>query len=306
MREQRYERFQAPRPSWMMPKPTPIYPAYLAPPVSTTPEAEPMLLGLVRAPLTTEERLRRRQGNLCLYCGGSGHFLRSCPVRPSKSYPQSTINHQVSGFSQTYVTLFVSLQLPEKEAHLPAIVDSGACSCFLDASLTASLHIPLITKRRSLQVHLADGSLPYSGLITQKTRPILTTTDSGHQEYLRFDIISSMFPIILGLPWLQAHETQIDWNKKEVLFSSQYCTQHCLLPAPASCSTIASISDNLQHVPTVYLEFKYVFDKQKADRLPPHHSYDCPIDLLPGSEIPFGRIFPLSETELKALKSYID
>lgn len=56
----------------------------------------------------------------------------------------------------------------------------------------------------------------------------------------------------------------------------------------------------------MYLEFKDIFDKKKADCLPPHRSYDCPIDLLPSSEIPYGRIFPLSETELKALKMYID
>ena len=112
-----------------------------------------------------------------------------------------------------------------------------------------------------------------------------------------------MFPIILGLRWLQAHEPDINWNKKKVSFSSPYCSQHCLPPAPAACLTVAPTPDNLQHVPPVYLEFRDVFDKQKADCLPPHRSYDCPIDLLPGSEIPFGRIFPLSETELAALKT---
>ena len=31
--------------------------------------------------LSTEEKTRRRMQNLCLYCGGKGHFLKSCPVR---------------------------------------------------------------------------------------------------------------------------------------------------------------------------------------------------------------------------------
>lgn len=57
-----------------------------------------MQLGLVRAPLTPEEKLRGRQANLCLYCGGTGHFLRTCPVRPSKSYSQVVMNYQVSVF----------------------------------------------------------------------------------------------------------------------------------------------------------------------------------------------------------------
>lgn len=40
----------------------------------------------------------------------------------------------------------------------------------------AQLYGDLLTKRQGLQVHLANGSLPRSALITQE----LTTTDSGH------------------------------------------------------------------------------------------------------------------------------
>lgn len=117
------------------------------------------------------------------------------------------MNYQLADFPQTYVPLSVSLQLAEKEICLPAIIDFGACSCFLDAASAQRLHIPLLPKKQSLQVHLADGSLPCSGPVTQERGPILIITYSGHQKFLRFDIICSpMFPIILGLPWLQAHD----------------------------------------------------------------------------------------------------
>ncbi|XP_040190210.1 NACHT, LRR and PYD domains-containing protein 3-like [Rana temporaria] len=80
-----------------------------------------------------------------------------------------------------------SPMLTEKEIHLPA--------------LAQELHIPLQIKDQSLQVYLADGSLPRSGLFTQQTRPILGTTDSGHQELLSFDIIfSPCFPSSWGSP----------------------------------------------------------------------------------------------------------
>ncbi len=39
---------------------------------------EPMQVG--RARLSREERERRRSHGLCLYCGGTGHFIHSCPV----------------------------------------------------------------------------------------------------------------------------------------------------------------------------------------------------------------------------------
>lgn len=37
-----------------------------------------------RGPLSSEERTRRRQLGLCLYCGGNGHLVRSCPIKPSR------------------------------------------------------------------------------------------------------------------------------------------------------------------------------------------------------------------------------
>lgn len=33
------------------------------------------------ASLTAKEWQRRRQANLCLYCGGKGHFVSVCPVK---------------------------------------------------------------------------------------------------------------------------------------------------------------------------------------------------------------------------------
>lgn len=37
-----------------------------------------------KGPLTQEEKERRRMLKLCMYCGGSGHYLQGCPVKPSR------------------------------------------------------------------------------------------------------------------------------------------------------------------------------------------------------------------------------
>ena len=59
-------------------------------------------------------------------------------------------------------------------------------------------------------------------------------------------------------------------------------------------------------IPKKYEEYADVFDKVKASVLPKHRSYDCPIDLQPGQEPPWGLIYNLSPTELEVLRAYIE
>ena len=199
LRERRSECVQTFQPTKRPPRSPPAVEP--TPACSAGPKRGPKQVGLVRSPLTFDERQRRRRAYLCLYCGGAGHFLRSCPIRPSKAYPPSSTYLQVSVSSHSYLALPISLQVAGREVQLPAIIDSGACSCFMDLSLANKLGVPLYEKKQRLEVLLADGSLPSSGLVSHETIPIFTTIDTGHQEFIRFDILCSpMFPIILGIP----------------------------------------------------------------------------------------------------------
>ena len=54
-----------------------------------------------------------------------------------------------------------------------------------------------------------------------------------------------------------------------------------------------------------YHHLKEVFNKTKALSLPPHHPYDCAIDLIPGSTIPNGCLYSISGPEKKAMNDYI-
>ena len=58
-------------------------------------------------------------------------------------------------------------------------------------------------------------------------------------------------------------------------------------------------------LPNKYASFRDVFDKAKATSLLEHRSYDCTIDLQPGTTPPWGPIYGLSEPETKVLQDYI-
>jgi len=64
--------------------------------------------------------------------------------------------------------------------------------------------------------------------------------------------------------------------------------------------------DDGGHILAIYGEFVEVFSKDKAETLPPHRSTDHAIDLVPGSNLPYGRISNLSEFKLRTLKAYIE
>lgn len=59
-------------------------------------------------------------------------------------------------------------------------------------------------------------------------------------------------------------------------------------------------------LPCEYHDLRAVFSKERATKPPPHHSYDCAIELLPNAIPPKNHIYPLSPPEKKAMVEYIE
>lgn len=87
---------------------------------------------------------------------------------------------------------------------------------------------------------------------------------------------------------------------------SSHCHNHCLyLPSIFLAPTTGESSDFYSpiDIPTEYHEYQEVFSKVKPSGLPLHRSYDCAIELLPGTYIPpHNRIYSLSLAEQQAIK----
>ena len=58
---------------------------------------------------------------------------------------------------------------------------------------------------------------------------------------------------------------------------------------------------DLSDIPEDYHEFADIFDKKKADTLPPHRSYDLKIEMEEGAVPPSNCMYSLSLLELEAL-----
>ncbi|CEP12696.1 hypothetical protein [Parasitella parasitica] len=82
---------------------------------------------------------------------------------------------------------------------------------------------------------------------------------------------------------------------KEKTHNSSYITEEQLVED----------KEILTKLPAKYHDFKDVFSKIEADKLPPHRPYNYTIPLKPNTEVPFGPLYNLSKIELQTLYDYI-
>ncbi len=266
---------------------------FTAPP----PDSEPMQIGFTH--LSEEERERRMRGNLCLYCGLSGHMRATCPTRPSRNTPAVSSNLNSSTVLEIPVTLMVKGQITETSA----LIDSGAAGNFIDATFAKTHHIPLVPCVSHLAVAALDGRPLGSGRVQFITEEMQLRVGALHTETISLFVFQSpQTPIILGLPWLERHNPSISWSERPITQWSESCKQNCLPSNSARNSTCMPESQ----LPAEYNDLAEAFSKTKATQLPPHQTGDCAIDLQPGSQPPKGRIFPLSQPEAESMKSYIE
>jgi hypothetical protein len=92
---------------------------------------------------------------------------------------------------------------------------------------------------------------------------------------------------------------------------TKHVTKHMTKPSTDHVTTsVASTSkvqaDDGSWIPSTYRGFLDIFSKKKGETLPLQRPTDHAIDLEPGTKLPYGRIYRLSEVELKALKAYIE
>ncbi|KAI2646606.1 Transposon Tf2-6 polyprotein [Labeo rohita] len=266
-------------------------------PVTSSPE--PMQLGTTR--LSVEERERRIRNHLCLYCGEAGHIRATCPTRPPR--PSASVSARIPCLNKCEIPALLCFE--GRTIRTAALIDSGAAGNFIDKDFVKANQLPLLPCVSPVAVAALDGRPLGSGHIEHTTTDLSLRLEPGHQETIRFFIITSpQSPLILGFPWLNHHEPTISWARGVITHWSSRCQQSCLQSAPKT-PTDAITAPSNQTIPAEYHDLLEAFSTVKATELPPHRPGDCAIELTPGAVPPRGRIFPLSQPESKAMECYI-
>jgi len=210
-----------------------------------------------------------------------------------------------------------------------ALVDSGASANLISESLVLSFQIPVVPKKIPYRVIMANRAVATS--INFETLPIWLCFGS-HLERISFDVMPSLsHPLIVGLPWLETHNPEINWTSRSIDFPNCSCSNtlpvsvanYDTSPVELDCAAlirfgegfedndiyddIPVVIEDFSDLPAAYLDFKDVFSAVYADILPEHRKYDCEIVFKDPSAIPpFRPIFNLPEADRAELSKQVN
>jgi len=98
---------------------------------------------------------------------------------------------------------------------LKALLDSGATGMFMDKRTAAKHGFRLQNLERPIMVRNVDRTNNSVGAITHQIEA--NVYYKGHVERMRMDMCNlGKTDVILGMPWLQAHNPEINWKTGEV------------------------------------------------------------------------------------------
>ena len=115
--------------------------------------------------------------------------------------------------------VWMKVGLEKLESHegvaVKALLDSGATGLFMDTTFARGKGFKMERMKNSLLVKNVDGTVNVGGAIMHQVE--CNMFFKGHVERVRIDMCNlGKTEVILGMPWLAAHNPEIDWEKGEV------------------------------------------------------------------------------------------
>ncbi|KAK3510314.1 hypothetical protein QTP70_001363 [Hemibagrus guttatus] len=190
----------------------------------TEPVSEAMHLGHsgVSAAERQQERQRRLTQNRCFYCGGSGHFVGECPLRPARPMA-SALLPELNVLKP--LSILVSLATSSFCVSATALLDSGSAGNFISGSLCRQLHLRTTATPKVYQIHAVTGRSLWQ--VRRLAGPLRLQIGVLHTEEIHLMVLEdSKADMVLGRPWLEQHDPILSWRTGEVLRKASKLPPH--------------------------------------------------------------------------------
>ncbi|KAJ9080944.1 hypothetical protein DSO57_1019611 [Entomophthora muscae] len=156
--------------------------------------------------LTAEEVLRRRNINLCSYCGSKDHFLPACPLSKCSLFVNKTSTLTLLFLIDTskLSTVLVTIHGPLGKIKVLALLDTGADAKFIEEKIAKLIGL---SASRSLDVKVGNSTIIGATPILQ---PVTIDLEGSPFRVTYSSSPNLSFLFILGFLWLR--ESLLNFN----------------------------------------------------------------------------------------------
>ena len=219
---------------------------------------------------------------------------------------------------------------------IKALLDSGATGMFMDQRMAVRHGFRLQKLERPIVVKNINGTNNSAGSITHQVE--VNVYYKNHVERIRIDVCNlGRTDIILGMPWLQAHNPEINWKTEEVkmtmcpllygrntkLKEEKRGKKEKRVAILEEKKIVRWAVDNKENwgreeevevdyrkikemVPQKFLKWGKVFGKVESERMLTRKIWDHAIDLKEIFKPRKERIYPLSKNEREEVQNFIE
>jgi len=166
--------------------------------------------------------------------------------------------------------------LEKLESHegvaVKALLDSRATGLFINTAFAKEKGFRMKRLKNPLLVRNVDGAVNMEGAITHQVECNMFFKE--HVERVRIDICNlGKTEVILGMPWLAAHNPEIDWEKGEVrmIHCPSICGKKKQEEEKKKVKKAEKDEDEevlRKLVPKRFWRWKKVFGKKESERMP--------------------------------------
>jgi len=199
----------------------------------------------------------------------------------------------------------MKVRLEKLESHeritVKALLDSRATGLFIDTTFAREKGFRMEQMKNPLLVKNVNRTVNVGGAITHQVE--CNMFFKGYVERVRMDVCNlGKTEIILGMPWLAAHNPEIDWEKEKVKMTrcSPICGKRKQEEKKKEVKKIEKDEDEetlRKLVPKRFWKWKKVFGKKESERMPVQKAWDYTIELKEGFLPKKGKVYSLSREE---------
>jgi len=204
--------------------------------------------------------------------------------------------------------------LEKLESHegiaVKALLDSRATGLFMDMTFAKKKGFKMEKLKKPLLVRNVDRTANVGGAITHQIK--CNMFFKGHMERARIDVCNlGKTELILEMPWLAAHNPEIDWEKGEVKMT--HCPPICRRrKQEVKEKKVRKIEKDENEevlkrlVPRRFWKWKKVFGKKELEKMPVQKIWDHAIELKEGFMPRKGKVYSLSKEEREEVQTFVE